>query len=49
LVGLLLLLQPALAFVLDVLLFRRPTGGGDWLGLAIALVGILLGTMRRKR
>ncbi|MCX7514085.1 DMT family transporter [Frateuria sp. STR12] len=47
LVGLLLLLQPALAFVLDVVLFRRPTGGGDWLGLALALAGILLGTRKK--
>lgn len=46
LVGLLLLLQPALAFVLDVLLFKRPTGSGDWLGLALALGGILLGTCK---
>lgn len=46
LVGLLLLLQPAVAFVLDVLLFARPTSGGDWLGLAICLTGILLGAMR---
>lgn len=46
LVGLLLLLQPALAFVLDVAIFRRATSMGDWLGLALALVGILLG-MRR--
>lgn len=49
LVGLLLLLQPALAFVLDVLLFKRPTGAGDWLGLALALAGILLGTLRGAR
>lgn len=48
LVGLMLLLQPALAFVLDVLLFRRPTAGSDWLGLALALAGILLGTLRRR-
>lgn len=48
LVGLLLLLQPALAFVLDVLLFKRPTSGGDWLGLALALAGILLGTLRTR-
>jgi drug/metabolite transporter (DMT)-like permease len=48
-VGLLLLLQPALAFVLDVLLFRRPTGAGDWVGLALALAGILLGTLRGAR
>lgn len=49
LVGLLLLLQPALAFVLDVLLFRRATVMGDWLGLALALAGILLGTVRPRR
>lgn len=49
LVGLLLLLQPALAFVLDVLLFARPTSADDWLGLALALVGILLGTLRPRR
>jgi drug/metabolite transporter (DMT)-like permease len=48
LVGLLLLLQPALAFVLDVLLFKRPTGGGDWLGLALALAGILMGALRTR-
>ena len=49
LVGLLLLLQPALAFVLDVLLFKRPTGAGDWLGLVLALAGILLGTLGRAK
>jgi drug/metabolite transporter (DMT)-like permease len=48
LVGLLLLLQPALAFVLDVLLFQRATSGGEWLGLALALAGILLGTLRQR-
>ena len=49
LVGLLLLLQPALAFVLDVLLFGRPTVLLDWCGLALALAGILLGTWRPRR
>jgi drug/metabolite transporter (DMT)-like permease len=44
-VGLLLLLQPALAFVLDVLLFHRPTVTGDWIGLTLALAGILLGAL----
>jgi drug/metabolite transporter (DMT)-like permease len=48
LVGLLLLLQPALAVVLDVLLFRRATSGGEWLGLELALAGILLGTLRPR-
>ncbi|WP_017463998.1 DMT family transporter [Dyella ginsengisoli] len=49
LVGLLLLLQPALAFVVDVLLFGRPTSAMDWLGLLLALAGILLGALRRRR
>ena len=49
LVGLLLLLQPALAFVIDVLAFGRPTGAGDWCGLALALAGILLGSWRPRR
>jgi drug/metabolite transporter (DMT)-like permease len=49
LVGLLLLLQPALAFVLDVILLGRPTGAGDWAGFALALAGILLGAWRGRR
>ncbi|HEU4670036.1 MAG TPA: DMT family transporter [Dyella sp.] len=49
LVGLLLLLQPALAFVVDVMLFGRPTGAMDWFGLLLALAGILLGALRRRR
>lgn len=48
LVGLLLLLQPALAFVLDVLLFARRTSLTDWLGLVLALAGILLGSWRPR-
>src|SRR5690606_8990924 len=46
LVGLLLLLQPALAFVLDVILFDRATAGLEWIGLGLALVGIFIGTVR---
>jgi len=49
LVGLLLLLQPALAFVLDVVLLGRPTTAGDWSGWELALAGILLGAMRPRR
>lgn len=49
LVGLVLLLQPALAFVLDVILLGRPTGTGDWIGLLLALAGILLGALRPRR
>jgi drug/metabolite transporter (DMT)-like permease len=41
--GLLLLLQPTLAFVWDVLIFRRPTTGLNWLGVVLALLGIYLG------
>lgn len=49
LVGLLLLLQPALAFVLDVILFQRATGGLEWLGLGLALGGIFIGSVRLRR
>ncbi|MBX3692874.1 MAG: DMT family transporter [Dokdonella sp.] len=49
LVGLLLLLQPALSFVLDVLLFDRATSGLDWLGVGLALVGIFMGSWRPAR
>lgn len=45
-VGLLLLLQPSLAFVWDVLLFARPMTAMDVLGVALSLVGIFLGTTR---
>ena len=48
LVGLLLLLQPALSFVLDVLLFARPTQAADWIGLALSLVGIFVASARPK-
>lgn len=48
LVGLLLLLQPGLSFVLDVVLFARPTGAPDWIGLAISLAGIFVAGARGK-
>ena len=44
--GLVLLSQPALAFVWDVLFFARPTGGRDVAGAALALTAIYLGTRR---
>ena len=44
--GLILLLQPALAFVWDVLFFQRPTSLLNWAGVSIALVAIYLGTFR---
>ena len=45
-VGLLLLLQPLLAFVLDVLLFARPTAAHEWFGVALTLAGIFLAGSR---
>jgi len=47
LVGLLLLLQPSLSFVFDVLLFGRPTFAFDWLGLALSLVGIFIASQSK--
>jgi drug/metabolite transporter (DMT)-like permease len=47
LVGLLLLLQPSLSFVFDVLLFARPTVAFDWLGLGLSLVGIFVASQSK--
>jgi drug/metabolite transporter (DMT)-like permease len=44
--GLILLLQPALAFVWDVLLFHRPTGPINWLGVLVVLFAVYLGTVK---
>lgn len=46
LVGLLLLLQPVLAFLMDVVLFHRATRPVEWLGLALSLGGIFVGSLR---
>jgi drug/metabolite transporter (DMT)-like permease len=43
--GLILLMQPALAFVWDVLFFQRPTGVLNWMGVFIALAAIYLGAV----
>ena len=43
-VGLVLLLQPALSFVWDVLFFHRETSPTAWAGVALALSAIYLGT-----
>lgn len=43
--GLILLLQPALAFLWDVLLFGRPTGGLNWIGVIIVLAAIYTGSL----
>ncbi len=42
--GLVLLMQPALAFVWDVLFFQRPTSMLNWTGVLIVLAAIYLGT-----
>ncbi len=41
--GLILLLQPSLAFVWDVVFFARPTDPLNWLGVCITLIAIYLG------
>lgn len=47
LAGLILLLQPALAYVWDLLFFARPAGAAEMAGVAATLVGIGLGARRR--
>jgi drug/metabolite transporter (DMT)-like permease len=46
LAGLILLLQPALSFAWDVLLFDRHTGLMGWIGVTIVLAAIYLGTLK---
>jgi drug/metabolite transporter (DMT)-like permease len=46
--GLILLLQPTLAFVWDILFFHRPTGLTEILGALLALMGIYMGTARSR-
>ena len=47
-VSLILLLQPALSFLWDILLFKRPTGGYEYLGIALILLAIYFGSLRKK-
>jgi drug/metabolite transporter (DMT)-like permease len=47
LIGLILLLQPTLAFVWDVLFFARPAMPLEVLGVLLTLVAIYLGTTSR--
>ncbi|MCX6832762.1 MAG: hypothetical protein NT028_11655 [candidate division Zixibacteria bacterium] len=47
-VGLILLLQPTLAFVWDVLFFKRPTTELEGVGAVIALAAIYLGTPKTE-
>ncbi|UCD33818.1 MAG: DMT family transporter [Desulfobacterales bacterium] len=44
--GFILLLQPALAFVWDVLLFQRPTSLINWIGVFIVLIAIYFGSVK---
>ena len=48
-VGLLLLLQPTLTFIWDVLFFSRPTSATEACGAVLALGAIYLGGVRRNR
>lgn len=47
--GLALLLQPALAFMWDILFFGRPTTALEYVGAAVVLAAIYLGSSRRKK
>jgi len=47
-VGLLLLLQPAMSMVWDVIFFQRPTTWLDVMGLVLVLSGIYLATLKRR-
>lgn len=49
LTGLMLLLQPTLAFVWDVLLFKRPTDLLNWSGVALTIVAIYLGVSKKEK
>jgi drug/metabolite transporter (DMT)-like permease len=47
---LILLLQPALAFIWDVLIFNRPTDILNWTGVVLTLAAIYMGlTGKAKR
>ena len=46
--GLILLLQPALAFVWDVLFFARPTDLINWAGVLLTMSAIYMGLVKNK-
>lgn len=46
--GLILLLQPTLSFIWDILFFKRPTGGLDLTGAILAILAIYLGSTSRS-
>lgn len=48
LVGLLLLMQPIVAFLLDVLLLDRATAPREWWGLLFSLAGIFLASLKGR-
>lgn len=48
LVGLLLLVQPVCAFLLDILVLQRDTLPREWLGLACTLAGIFLASLKAR-
>ncbi len=47
--GLILLLQPALAFIWDVMLFNRPTDILNWTGVILTLAAIYMGLTGKAR
>ena len=47
--GLILLLEPALAFVWDVLFFQRPTTLTNWAGVLLALLAIYIATIGKAK
>jgi drug/metabolite transporter (DMT)-like permease len=49
LAGLVLLLQPVLAYVWDIAFFAKPMSPAELAGAALALAGIYLGSTRRKK
>lgn len=49
LVGLILLLQPTLSYVWDILFFGKPTNAIELTGVALALTGIYLGSLKPSR
>jgi drug/metabolite transporter (DMT)-like permease len=48
LVGLLLLVQPVCAFLLDILVLQRETLPREWLGLGFTLAGIFLASLKGR-
>lgn len=49
LVGLILLLQPALSMLWDIIFFSRPTSLTDIMGFVAVMIGIYVASVRRKK